>query len=126
MTDGRPEVGDGASVTLDAETFSLLLDTIRRFVRERLIPAEAEIDRTDHVPDDLVREMRELGLYGLTIPAEFGGIGLDVEQSVRAFLELCYAAPVFRSLVGINNGLGSWSIAVMGTPEQRERYLARL
>ncbi|MBP9105482.1 MAG: acyl-CoA dehydrogenase family protein [Gemmatimonadaceae bacterium] len=124
--DGRRETGDGSSVALDADTFSLLLDTIRRFVRDRLIPAEAAIDATDHVPDDLVREMREMGLYGLTIPAEFGGIGLNVEQSVRAFLELCYAAPVFRSLVGINNGLGSWSIVAMGTPAQRERYLARL
>ncbi len=124
--DGRRETGDGSAGALDGETFSLLLDTIRRFVRERLIPAEAEIDRTDEVPADLVREIRELGLYGLTIPAEHGGIGLNVEQSVQAFLELCYAAPVFRSLVGINNGLGSWSIVAMGTPEQRERYLARL
>jgi len=113
-------------VALDADTFSLLLDSIRRFVRGRLIPAEGEIDATDRVPDDLVREMREMGLYGLTIPAEFGGIGLNVEQSVRAFLELCYAAPVFRSLVGINNGLGSWSIVAMGTPAQRDRYLSRL
>jgi acyl-CoA dehydrogenase len=111
---------------MESDTFALLLDTIRQFVRERLIPAEGEIDATDHVPEALVREMRELGLYGLTIPSEFGGIGLGVEQSVRAFLELCYAAPVFRSLVGINNGLGSWSIVAMGTAAQRERYLPRL
>lgn len=120
------ELADRRAEALDADTFALLRGTIRRFVRERLIPAEAAIDATDTVPADLVREMRELGLYGLTIPAEHGGVGLNVEQSVLAFLELCYAAPVFRSLVGINNGLASWSIVAMGTPAQRERYLPRL
>lgn len=109
-----------------ADTIDLLLDTVRGFVRERLIPAEAEIDRTDHVPPSLIQEMKALGLYGITIPAEYGGLGLNVTDSVRLFLELCYAAPVFRSLVGINNGLGSWSVAAMGTPEQQARYLPRL
>lgn len=116
----------GAVEALDDETFGLLLDTIRTFVRTRLIPAEAEVDATDHVPAELVAEMRELGLYGLTIPAEYGGIGLNVEQSVRAFLALCYAAPVFRSLVGINNGLASWAVVHLGTPAQRRRYLPPL
>lgn len=109
-----------------ADTIDLLLDTVRGFVRERLIPAEAEIDRTDQVPPSLIQEMKALGLYGITIPAEHGGLGLNVTDSVRLFLELCYAAPVFRSLVGINNGLGSWSVAAMGTPEQQARYLPRL
>ncbi len=111
---------------LDEETFALLLDTIRTFVRDRLIPAEAEVDAADRVPPDLVAEMRALGLYGLTIPAEYGGIGLNVEQSVRAFLALCYAAPVFRSIVGINNGLASWALVHLGTPAQRQRYLPPL
>ena len=118
-----PAVADAG---LDPASFELLLQTLRTFVRERLIPAEAEIDRTDHVPEALVAELRELGLYGLTIPAAFGGAGLNVEQAVRAFLELCYAAPVFRSLVGINNGLASWSLVAMGTPDQQARYLPRL
>lgn len=114
-----PESGGG----MDAESFRLLLATIRQFVRERLIPAEAEIDATDQVPAELVQAMREMGLYGLTVPEAYGGAGLDVEQMVHAFLELCYAAPVFRSLVGINNGLVSWSLNVMGTEAQRARYL---
>ncbi|MBU6365708.1 MAG: acyl-CoA dehydrogenase family protein [Gemmatimonadetes bacterium] len=119
-------VAAGAAEALDAETFGLLLDTIRTFVRDRLIPAEAEVDATDHVPAALVTEMRELGLYGLTIPTAYGGIGLNVEQSVRAFLALCYAAPVFRSIVGINNGLASWALVHLGTPAQRARYLPPL
>ena len=121
VTAGEPPVE-----ALDQETFTLLLETIRTFVRDRLIPAEAEVDATDHVPADVVAEMKALGLYGLTIPSTYGGIGLTVGQSVRAFLELCYAAPVFRSIVGINNGLASWALVHMGTEVQRQRYLPRL
>ncbi len=111
---------------VDEETFEALLDTLRRFVRERLIPIEESVDREDTVPAEVLADMRALGLYGLTISAEYGGIGLNVEESVRAFFELCYAAPVFRSLVGINNGLGSYGIHLMGTTAQREQYLPRL
>jgi acyl-CoA dehydrogenase len=113
-------------VTTSNDTFSLLLSTVRDFARERLIPVEDEVDRTDRVPDDILAEMRALGLYGVTIPEAYGGLGLNVEEAVRLFFELCYAAPVFRSVVGINNGLGSYGILTMGTEEQRQRYLPRL
>ncbi len=118
--------GAPAAEPLDAETFALLLDTIRGFVRHRLMPIEEQVDATDQVPAEVIADMRALGLYGLTIPAEYGGVGLTVEQSVRAFLALCYAAPVFRSLVGINNGLASWAVVHMGTEAQRRRYLPPL
>jgi acyl-CoA dehydrogenase len=111
---------------VDRETFETLLSTVRAFARERLIPIEAQVDTEDAVPADVVGEMRALGLYGITIPQEYGGLGLGVEDSVRMFFELCYAAPVFRSLVGINNGLGSWSILSMGTDKQRTAYLPGL
>lgn len=111
---------------LDDATFEALLDTVRRFVRERLIPAEEEIDRSDEVPADIVAEMKAMGLYGLTIPTRYGGIGLGVEESARAFFALCYAAPVFRSLVGINNGLGSYGILAMATDADKERLLPQL
>lgn len=111
---------------IDGETFDALLSTVRAFARERLIPVEAQVDAEDEVPPGVIRAMRELGLYGITIPQEFGGLGLGVEESVRVFFELCYAAPVFRSLVGINNGLGSWAILTLGTDAQRSEYLPGL
>ena len=111
---------------MDEDTLALLLGTIRSFVRERLIPAEEQIDAEDCVPPEIIAEMRGLGLYGLTIPQTYGGLGLGVEDTVRVFLEMCHAAPVFRSLVGINNGLGSWSILTMGTDAQRAMYLPGL
>jgi len=50
---------------LDPETFEQLLDTVRRFVAERLVPREAEVAETDRIPDDLLDEMRALGFFGL-------------------------------------------------------------
>lgn len=111
---------------LDADTLAELLGTIRRFVAERLIPAEERVDREDRIPDEITAEMRELGLYGITIPQEYGGLGLNAEDSVRVFFELCRAAPAFRSVIGINNGLGSSTILMDGTDEQRAKYVRRL
>ena len=68
----------------DEETLTLLLDTIARFVRERLVPAEAEVARTDRIPEEIVAEMRRLGLFGLTIPEEYGGMGLTMEEDHHA------------------------------------------
>ncbi len=111
---------------LDAETLAELLQTIRRFVTERLIPAEEKVDRDDEIPADILAEMKALGLYGLTIPAEYGGLGLNAEETVHLFFELCRAAPAFRSVIGINNGLGSWSILIDGNQAQKDHYVRRL
>ena len=110
----------------DAETLDLLLDAIRRFVRERLIPAEAEVTETDVMPAPIVQEMREMGLFGYALPREFGGLGLTVEEQCRVAFELCYASPVFRSYVGTNNGIGAMGIVIDGTPEQKARWLPRM
>ncbi|MFN0180912.1 MAG: acyl-CoA dehydrogenase family protein [Gemmatimonadales bacterium] len=112
--------------TLDAETLAGLLQTIRRFVTERLIPVEERVDREDRIPDDIMAEMRDLGLYGVTIPQEYGGLGLSAEESVLVFFELCRAAPAFRSVIGINNGLGSSTILADGNDAQRAKYVGRL
>lgn len=110
----------------DSESFSILLDTIERFVRERLIPREAEVAETDAIPDDILQEMRGMGLFGLTIPEEYGGLGLTMEEEVLASMALCRASPVFRSIAGTNNGIGSQGIVIDGTAEQKKHYLPRL
>ena len=91
----------------DPESFNLLLDTIERFVRERLIPREQEVADTDAIPADIVDEMRRMGLFGLTIPEEYGGLGLTMEEEVLAAIALSRASPAFRSIMGTNNGIGS-------------------
>ena len=110
----------------DPEILQALLDNISRFVRERLIPNENLVAETDAIPHELVNEMKTLGLFGLCIPEEFGGLGLTMEEEVRVAFELGHTSPAFRSLFGTNNGIGSQGIIMDGTPEQKAFYLPRL
>jgi len=110
----------------DPETLQLLQDSVRRFVREVLIPHEEIVAETDAIPADVVRQMRELGLFGFAIPEEFGGLGLTMEEEVLVAMELAHASPAFRSLVGTNNGIGAQGILIDGTAEQKAAWLPRL
>ncbi|MGE0556890.1 MAG: acyl-CoA dehydrogenase family protein [Burkholderiales bacterium] len=110
----------------DPESFGILLDTVSRFVRETLIPREAEVTDSDEIPADIVAQMRTMGLFGLTIPEEYGGLGFTTEEEVLTSMALCYASPVFRSRIGTNTGIGSQGIVIDGTPEQKRKYLPRL
>jgi len=110
----------------DPESFNLLLDTLARFVRERLIPAEQQVADSDEIPAGILSEMRGMGLFGLTIPEHYGGLGLTMEEEVRVTMALTQAAPAFRSIVGTNNGIGSMGIVIDGSDAQKQRYLPRL
>ena len=121
--DSRP----GARIVIrDQETLNLLLDSISRLVREKLIPAEREVAETDQVPAAIVAEMRRMGLFGMSVPEEYGGMGLTLEEEVHVAMEFCKASPVFRSVVGTNNGIGSQGIVIDGTDAQKNKYLPRL
>ncbi len=110
----------------DPETLSALLDTVNRFVRERLVPAEALVAETDEIPPDLVQAMKEMGLFGLTVPEEYGGFALTMEEEVMVMLAMGQTSPCFRSLFGTTVGIGSQGIVFDGTPEQKAKYLPRL
>ena len=110
----------------DQEILTALLDSVRRFVRERLVPAEEIVAETDAIPADIVREMKTMGLFGLTIPESYGGLGLTMEEEALVMIELCQTAPAFRSLIGTTVGIGSQGILMDGTPEQKDRWLPRL
>ncbi|WP_048441641.1 acyl-CoA dehydrogenase family protein [Caenimonas sp. SL110] len=110
-------------MALDAESLAQFTDTVARFVRERLIPAEAQVAADDRIPDDLLRGMGELGLFGMTLPEQFGGLNLNASEEVRVVFELCYAAPAFRGYLGANNGLGGRAILVGGSEPMKDKYL---
>lgn len=107
----------------DRETLDQLLDMVSRYVRERLIPLEDRVAEHDEIPADVVEEMKELGLFGLSIPESYDGLGLTMEEEVLVAFELGYTSPAFRSVVGTNNGIGSKGIVLDGTEEQKQRYL---
>ncbi|GGG13981.1 acyl-CoA dehydrogenase [Rhizobium wenxiniae] len=110
-------------MSLDPDTLEQFLDTLDRFVRERLIPNEHKVAEEDAIPMGLIQEIKDIGLFGLSIPEEYGGLGLTMSEEVAAAFILGQASPVFRSLIGTNNGIGSQGIIIDGSPEQKQMYL---
>jgi len=108
------------------EDICLLKETVRRFVRARLVPLESQVDETGIIPTEAREEMRALGLFGLSIPERYGGLGLTLSQEVELVFELGYTSPAFRSVIGTNVGIGSQGIVIDGTEMQKEAYLPRL
>src|SRR5690606_3555859 len=116
----------GETMIRDPETLQILLDSIRQFVNQALIPREHEVAETDSIPADIVAQMKEMGLFGLTIPEEFGGLGVTMEEEANIAFELGRTSPAFRSYIGTNTGIGSIGILLDGTEEQKAHYLPNL
>ncbi len=110
----------------DKETLDHITQTIRNFVNDQLIPMEHWVAENDRLPEDIIEQMRELGLFGLTIPEEYGGLGVTMEEEVTLAFELGRTSPAFRSLIGTNNGIGSSGLVIDGTEAQKQKYLPRL
>jgi acyl-CoA dehydrogenase len=110
----------------DPAAFHETLQSLRRHVRERLIPREAEVEDRDEVPTDLVQSLARDGFFGWSIPEEWGGAGMTTEELVLAAMELSQASVAFRARVGTNTGIGSEALVADGTPEQKQRFLPRL
>lgn len=113
-------------MALDTETFDALIDMVRRFVTERLRPLEAEVEAADAIPDDVVREMREMGLFGLSIAEGYGGLGLTMAEECRVAIELGRTTPAFRSTFGTNVGIGSQGLVMAGSDAQKAEWLPRI
>ncbi|MDN3522002.1 acyl-CoA dehydrogenase family protein [Halomonas ramblicola] len=110
----------------DPDKLEQLLADTRRWVRERAIPFEERVAAADEVPEELVQEMRERGMFGWSIPEEYGGAGLTTEELILGALELSQCSVAFRARVGTNTGIGSEAIVADGTEEQKRRFLPRL
>jgi acyl-CoA dehydrogenase len=106
--------------------FDELIEVLRDFIRREVMPAEVGIDESDEIPDRLIAQAKEMGLYGYALPAEFGGLGLSVRQQVLVTMELGYTSPAFRSLFGTNNGIAGQILVLAGTEGQRKQWLPRL
>ena len=103
--------------------FDAYLDRVRRFTRERLIPNEPRLEELGAIPEDIVQEMRELGLFGISIPQSYGGLGLGMEQQVLLTIAFTQASAVYRSRFSTTIGLCSQAILDFATEEQRRRWL---
>lgn len=107
----------------DTETFNIFLDTITKFVQEKLVPAEHQVATDDQIPQHLIDDMKDMGLFGLTIPEEYGGLDVTMEEEVQIMFAMGQTSPAFRSVFGTTVGIGSQGILMDGTPEQKAKYL---
>jgi acyl-CoA dehydrogenase len=103
-----------------------LLETVDKFVTQRLRPLESQVGEEDRIPDDVIEEMKALGFYGLTIPESYGGLGLNMSEEVQVARLFGHTSPAFRSAFGTNVGIGSQSLVIDGTEEQKQHYLPRM
>jgi len=112
-------------VATDPEVRDELVAAVRRFVEKDVIPVASDLEHADEYPEGLVATMRDFGLFGITIPEEHGGLGLDLPTYVAVVEEL---AAGWMSLTGILNThvMAANLLKAQGTDEQRERWLPRL
>jgi acyl-CoA dehydrogenase len=111
---------------MDPDTFEQFAEQLRRYVRERLIPAEKDLIENDRVPPEIVDEMRDMGLFGISVPEEYGGAGLNTQQYARVVNIMSYAAPAFRSIFSINIGMFASALKNGGTEAQRQEWYPKL
>lgn len=112
-------------MSLDNESFALLRAAVQRFIDQRLVPAEDIVEETNDIPADVLSDMKNLGLFGISIPEQYGGIGLSMSQECDVVYDLGHTALAFRSAFGTNVGIGSQGILMDGTEAQKAYWLPK-
>src|SRR5215216_3017478 len=102
-----------------------IIEMVRQFVDEQILPKAGHYDAADEYPEPIVEQMKELGLFGVTIPEEYGGMGLDLTTYVMIVEELSRG---WISISGVINThfIGSYLLMKYGTDEQRQKYLPKM
>ncbi|HXZ38868.1 MAG TPA: acyl-CoA dehydrogenase family protein [Thermodesulfobacteriota bacterium] len=108
------------------ENLRLMRDSARRFVKNELEPISQKVEEEEKIPESVVQKMREMGFFGMSIPEEYGGMGLGTLGECVMNEEFGRVNSSFRSRFGTNNGIGCQGILIDGTPEQKEKYLPRI
>lgn len=111
---------------MHADDLVAALAAVRTFVRSEVVPLEEEIDRANAIPESVVQQCKAMGLYGFTIPEEYGGLGMSAYEEAQLVLELGWTTPALRSLFGTNNGIAGHVLLEGGTDEQKKSWLPRL
>ncbi|WP_029137324.1 acyl-CoA dehydrogenase family protein [Nakamurella lactea] len=108
---------------MDSSDFAKILESVRTWVHERVLPLEDRIESDDCVPDAVVQEAKDMGLFGFALPAWAGGLGLSMSEEVRLVFELGYTTPALRSLFGTNNGIAGQTLVHGATRQQQRDHL---
>jgi acyl-CoA dehydrogenase len=99
---------------------------VKQFVEEELNPISLQVEASGEIPEEIVEKMRSLGLFGLSIPQAYGGLGLTTLEEIMVYEELTKTNACFRSRIGTSNSIGSMGILFDGTEDQKQTYLSRI
>ena len=111
---------------MDANDFADVIASVRRFVRDRVVPLEPEIEDKDEVPGEIRQACKEMGLFGFAIPEQYGGLGLSMTEEAELVFELGYTTPSLRSMFGTNNGIAGHVLLEGATEEQKREWLPKV
>jgi acyl-CoA dehydrogenase len=109
-----------------SEELVQMKEAIRDFVKNEIEPYAKQIEEADCVPDVLLEKSRGMGLFGLSIPEEYGGMGLDMLGKCAIFEELGRTINGYTTILGAHNGIGSVGIVDLANEELKQRYLPRM
>jgi acyl-CoA dehydrogenase len=104
----------------------ILRDEVQRFIREQVDPRSRWIEENDAMPEDLLQMSREMGLFGLTIPEEYGGSGLDLAGKCAIEEEMGQTNYGFATVIGNHTGISTTGIVAQGNAAQKQKYLPRM
>ena len=107
-------------------SFEASLDQVRRFTREVLIPYEQKLEDTGEVSDEILQGIKDIGLFAISIPPEYGGLGFSQEEQVLLTFEFTQASAVYRSIFSTTIGLCSQALLDFGRDDQKNAYLPRM
>ena len=124
MSAGGPDVA-GLDFDLDGEQ-RLLRDEVRRFAEERVRPGVEERDRERRFPSGIVREMGEMGLFGMLVPEEYGGTGFSPTSYILVVEELARVCPAVAVILSVSNSVCCWPISRYGSEELKREVLPAL
>jgi acyl-CoA dehydrogenase len=103
-----------------------MLEQVKQFVAQELEPISLQVETDGQIPDEIVNKMRDMGLFGLSIPKAYGGLGLSTLDEIRVYEALTQTNASFRSRIGTSNSIGSMGILFDGTDDQKQTYLPRI
>ncbi len=109
-----------------AEDERMVIEMVRDFAAGELAPIASDLDREGRVPVEAIGKLRELGLFGLLIPEEYGGIGVRAIVYTRVIEELAKVCAAIAIAIAVHNSVGAFPVLMYGTEEQRRRFLPRL
>ncbi|MED4691001.1 acyl-CoA dehydrogenase family protein, partial [Peribacillus frigoritolerans] len=105
------------------EDILLLKENIRQFIEEQIDPFSMQIEDEDHIPESIINLSKEIGLFGLSIPERYGGLGIGMVGKCALYEEIGKTHNGYTTLIGAHTGIGTVVIVEMGNEMQKEKYL---